>query len=115
MHGFGVDVSSPEPPFVLLQVLYRQLIRPFSFLSSSSSDDEYSSSSSSNSDTGRDIIYPLYALLKACVRAVVWVVGYLVGVLVGDGGAADTPVRRDERASRPWWGSDLGLGDDEVL
>lgn len=97
MDGYGVDITAPEPPFVLFKVLYRKTI--FGTL-----------------------LYPFFTLVKLLAS----VLGYLMGFTFGGepaaedwgwggGGAVQVPVSRDARIPRPAWGPDLSMLDDEYL
>lgn len=108
MEGYGVDINSPEPPFVLFQVLYRFLRE--SFLGT--------------------ILYPVYYILSLFLRIASSIVGYLVGFIFGSDGAStnghegdgfgtgmprQVPVSQDDRIPRPPWAPDLSMLNDEVL
>ena len=108
MEGYGVDINSPEPPFVLFQVLYRFLRDSF---------------------VGT-LLYPVYYILSLLVGVVSSVVGYLVGFVFGSdeasphghvgqgfasGGFRQPPVSQDERIPRPQWAPDLSMMNDEYL
>lgn len=102
MEGYGVDINSPEPPFVLEKMLWRWL------------------------SVGA-VVRPLYVLLRAVVRFGAQVVGYLVGFGSGGGdgggwgggngggGAGRHPVATDPRIPRPEYAPDLSMFDDEYL
>lgn len=100
MEGYGVDINSPEPPFVLFQVLYRILLRD-SFLGT--------------------LLSPIYYIVSLLLSVVSSMVGYLVGFIFGgDGDGAngmgnDIPVSSDERIPRPQWAPDLSMMNDEYL
>ncbi len=122
MEGYGVDINSPEPPFVLFQVLYR-ILRD-SFLGT--------------------LLYPFYFILSLFVRTIASVFGYLIGFLFGgsrrgDGGDATSSSsshgwgwrevwgwggggneegmlgRRPIPVSQEDWGPDLSMMNDEYL
>lgn len=108
MEGYGVDINSPEPPFVLFQVLYRFLRE--SFLGT--------------------VLYPVYYILSLFLRVASSIVGYLVGFIFGGGGTSpygpeangfgngmprQPPVSRDDRIPRPQWAPDLSMMTDEYL
>ena len=111
MEGYGVDINSPEPPFVLFQVLYRFLRE--SFLAT--------------------ILYPVYFILSLLARIASSIAGYLVGFVFGNdaasaaaanghdatngfgSGSRRVPVSQDARIPRPPWGPDLSMMNDEVL
>lgn len=105
MEGYGVDINSPEPPFVLFQVLYRFLRE--SFLAT--------------------LLYPVYYVLSLLLRIVSSIAGYLVGFIFGSDVASANgheangfvprrvPVSQDDRIPRPPWGPDLSMMHDEVL
>jgi len=91
MEGYGVDINSPEPPFVLEQMLWRWLS-----------------------------LRSLYVLLRALVRFGAQVVGYVVGLCMGGGGGGGggggrQPVSTDPRIPRPEYAPDLSMFDDEYL
>ena len=96
--GYGVDINSPEPPFVLEKMLWRWL-------------------------SVGTVLRPLYVLLRAIVRISAELVGWTVGF--GSGGdsistVAPTPMARqpfstDPNIPRPAWGPDLSMMDDEYL
>ncbi|MCJ1430025.1 hypothetical protein MMC29_007940 [Sticta canariensis] len=94
--GYGVDINSPRPPFVLFKVIGR-LCRETS------------------------IIRPFYIFFSVLVRAVFSLLGYLVGFAFGGdgggtgGGRTRQPVSRDPRIPRPNWGPDLSMMNDEYL
>ncbi|MCJ1466582.1 hypothetical protein MMC07_005202 [Pseudocyphellaria aurata] len=101
--GYGVDITSPRPPFVLFKVIDR-LCRNFS------------------------IIRPFYIFFSMLVRTVFSLLGYLVGFVFGgdEGAVADgrrglrggrirQPVSRDPRIPRPNYGPDLSMLNDEYL
>lgn len=105
MEGYGVDINSPEPPFVLEQMLWRWL------------------------SLGA-VVRPLYVLLRALVRFGAQVVGYLVGFGSGGSGGGGggggwgggggrgggrQPVSTDPRIPRPDYAPDLSMFDDEYL
>lgn len=93
MEGYGVDINSPEPPFVLEQMLWRWL-------------------------SLEGILRPLYVLLRALVRFGAQVVGYVVGISMGEGsggGGGRQPVATDPRIPRPMYAPDLSMFDDEYL
>ena len=105
MEDYGVDINSPEPPFVLFQVLYRFLRE--SFLAT--------------------ILYPFYYVLSLFLSIASSIVGYFVGFIFGsdvpsvNGREANgfvprrVPVSQDDRIPRPPWGPDLSMMHDEVL
>ena len=95
MEGYGVDINSPEPPFVLEQMLWRWM------------------------SLGA-IVRPLYVLLRAIIRLGAQTVGYIVGLLFGSGN--DTggtmerrPTSTDPRIPKPEYAPDLSMYDDEYL
>lgn len=94
MEGYGVDINSPQPPFVLEQMLWRWL-------------------------SLEGVLRPLYVLLRALVRFAAQVVGYVVGVSMGDGGGGGSggrqPVATDPKIPRPVYAPDLSMFDDEYL
>jgi hypothetical protein len=105
MEGYGVDIDSPEPPFVLFQVLYRILLRD-SFLGT--------------------LLSPIYYIASLLLSVISSVVGYLVGFIFreeggrvsgfGDGnGGNGVPVSSDTRIPRPQWAPDLSMMNDEYL
>lgn len=105
MEGYGVDINSPEPPFVLFQVLYRFLRE--SFLAT--------------------VLYPVYYVFSFLIHIASSVAGYLVGFIFGGGvasadgheangfAARRVPVSQDDRIPRPPWAPDLSMMNDEVL
>ena len=95
MEGYGVDINSPEPPFVLEQMLWRWLSPGI-------------------------IIRPLYVLLRASVRFSAQIVGYMAGFWVGErtdtvNTPARQPISTDPRIPRPEYAPDLSMYDDEYL
>ena len=96
--GYGVDINSPEPPFVLEKMLWRWL-------------------------SVGTIVRPLYIIVRAIVRLAAEVVGWMVGFSSGGGGSAGEPhpspvrhpVSTDPNIPRPAWGPDLSMMDDEYL
>lgn len=96
--GYGVDINSPEPPFVLEKMLWRWL-------------------------SIGTILRPLYILLRAMVRFAAEAVGWIVGFQSGGAGSgaeplhsvARQPVSTDPNIPRPAWGPDLSMMDDEYL
>lgn len=99
MFGYGVDINSPRPPFVLFKVIDR-LFRQFS------------------------IVRPFYMFFSILIRAVFSLLGYVVGFVFGGdegamsggrGGRSRPPVSRDPRIPRPNWGPDLSMLNDEYL
>ena len=96
--GYGVDINSPEPPFVLEKMLWRWL-------------------------SIGTIARPVYVLLRAIVRLVAETVGWIVGFQSGGDGsvvepqpsAVRQPVSTDPNIPRPAWGPDLSMMDDEYL
>ena len=96
--GYGVDINSPEPPFVLEKMLWRWL-------------------------SVGTIARPLYIIVRAIVRLAAEVVGWMVGFGSGGGSSAgepqSSPVRQpvstDPKIPRPAWGPDLSMMDDEYL
>ena len=103
MEGYGVDITAPEPPFVLFKVLFR-LLRE-SFLG--------------------PLISFLYVIFSIFLRLLSSVMGYFIGFVFGrdaDGGGMNgyggvprQPVSKDNRIPRPSWGPDLSMMDDEFL
>lgn len=98
--GYGVDINSPAPPFVLFKVINR-LCRE------------------------TPITRPFYIFFSFLVRTVFSLLCYLVGcIFSGDGdavtggrggGRARQPVSSDPRIPRPDWGPDLSMLNDEYL
>ena len=93
--GYGVDINSPEPPFVLEKMLWRWL-------------------------SLGTIARPLYILVRAIVRLVAEMVGWMVGFGSGAAGEAQPspvrqPVSTDPNIPRPAWGPDLSMMEDEYL
>ena len=94
--GYGVDINSPEPPFVLEKMLWRWL-------------------------SVGTIVRPLYIMIRAIVRLAAEVVGWMVGFYSG-GSAGEPqpspmrqPVSTDPNIPRPVWGPDLSMMEDEYL
>lgn len=89
MTGYGVDINSPEPPFVLEQMLWRWL-------------------------SPEHIIRPFYILLRAFVRLCAQGVGYIAGLWAGDGGGGTVrqPVSTDPKLE---YAPDSSMFDDEFL
>ena len=95
MEGYGVDINSPEPPFVLEQMLWRWM------------------------SLGA-IFRPLYGLLRAIIRLGAQTVGYIAGLLFGSGNDAGRtmerrPISTDPRIPKSEYAPDLSMYDDENL
>ena len=95
--GYGVDINSPEPPFVLEKMLWRWL-------------------------SVGTILRPLYVIVRAIVRLAAEVVGWMVGFSSAGSSAGEPqsspvrqPVSTDPNIPRPAWGPDLSMMDDEYL
>ena len=96
--GYGVDINSPEPPFVLEKMLWRWL-------------------------SVGTIARPLYIIVRAIVRLAAEMVGWMVGFVSGGGSSAGEPqpspvrqpVSTDPNIPRPAWGPDLSMMEDEYL
>ena len=91
-NDYGVDITAPQPPFVLFQVLYYKT--PLGYL-----------------------IKPFVFLFSLVIRLLASIVGYIVGFMFGDEDAryVRQPVSRDYRIPRPVWGPDLSMMEDEYL
>ena len=107
MEGYGVDINSPEPPFVLFKVLFR--IMNESFLG--------------------NLFQPIYYLFSILIRILSSILGYLAGFMFGSddeaslgkngngmaNGPSGPPVSHDGRIPRPKWAPDLSMMNDEYL